>query len=129
MPRTIQRQGPNPKPTEIASSADAQEGEIKGLTKDSQEMMEAMLIYLDQLIQKETSNPRRRENIQICRDYVRQYDWPEDDYYIWVVQGVVKVITQEERFELPPSPAKADNFLLVRSSGPSSASSAETTKY
>lgn len=87
-----------------------------------------MLTYLDRLISKETSNPRRRKNIQICKDFVREYGWPEDDYYIWVMQGVVKVITQEERFSLPRSPAKADAFLLVSSNEPISAST-EVANY
>lgn len=45
-------------------------------------MMEEILSYLDRLISKETSNPRRRKNIQICKDFVREFGWPEDDYYI-----------------------------------------------
>lgn len=127
MPRTIQRQGPHPKPTEIVRSTDAQDGPIKGLTKDPPEMLEVMMRFLDQLIEEETSNPTRRKNIQICKDYVGEHGYPEDDYYIRVVQGVVTVLNQEERFALPPTPNRADNFLLVSSYKASFVYSAEIT--
>lgn len=127
MPRTVQRQGPHPKPNEIVSRTNAQEAPIKGLTKDPPEMLEVMLSFLDQSIEEETSNPTRRKNIQVCKDYVREYGYPEDDYYIRVVQGVVTVLNQEERFALLPTPNRADNFLLVSSNKAGSVSSAEIT--
>lgn len=125
MPRTIQRQGSNPKPVEIVSSPNAQESPIRGVTKFPQEMMEVMMTFLNQLIQKELSNPRRRKNMQICKDFVREYGWPEDDYCIRVLQGEVKVMTEKKCFALPASPDNVDTFLLVSSKESISASSAE----
>lgn len=127
MPRTIQRRDSNPKPVEIVSSTNAQESLIRGLTKSPQEMMEVMMIFLDRLVQEELSNPRRRKNIQICKDFVREYGWPEDDYCVRVWQGEVKVITETQRSALPPSLDRVDAFLLVSSNEFISASSAEIT--
>ncbi|KAL1851632.1 hypothetical protein Daus18300_012505 [Diaporthe australafricana] len=118
MPHTIQRQDSAPKPVEIVSSTNALENSlttgspIKGTTKDPQDMMEDMLSFLDQLIQKETSNLRRGDNIQRCKEFVNEHGYLEEDYTIRVLQGVVKVLAQEERFALPLSPDRVDPFLL-----------------
>ncbi|KAI3396818.1 hypothetical protein diail_11647 [Diaporthe ilicicola] len=92
-------------------------------------LMDDMVSFLDQLIQKETSKPRLRENIQRCKDFVREYGWPEEDYYILVVQGEVKVLTEEKSFALHGLSANPDAFLLVSSNKPLSASPAEATNY
>lgn len=113
MPRTVQKQpGPRPKPVEIISITDVQAVPVKGLTKDPPEMVETMMIFFDQLIEKGRSNPTHCKNIQICKDYVRKHGYPEDDYCILVVQGVVTVLSQEERFALPRVGNPSDNFLL-----------------
>lgn len=78
-------------------------------------MFEAILDFLDQEIQKETSNPKRRASIQLCRDFVSEYGFPEEDHYIHVKDGVVRVLTVEERSRLPGSPSNVNNFLLVSS--------------
>lgn len=78
-------------------------------------MFEAILNGLDQKIQNETSNARRRESIQLCRDFVAEYGFPEEDHYIYVKDGVVRVLTKEESTRLPGSPTNVNNFLLVSS--------------
>lgn len=78
-------------------------------------MFEAILDFLDQEIQKETSNPKRRASIQMCRDFVSEYGFPEEHHYIHVKDGVARVLTEEERSKLPRSPANVNNFLLVSS--------------
>lgn len=90
-------------------------------------MMDDMLRFLNQLIQKDT-NPRRRENIQRCKESVKEHGGPEEDYYIRVMQVVVKVLTEEEGLAIPPSPAKVNAFLLVSGDEAVSASFAQVSK-
>lgn len=76
IPRAVQRKGSDPRPVEAVSSTNALENSpIRGITKLPQDMMDDMLSFLDQLIQKET-NPKRRENIQRCKEFVKEHCWP-----------------------------------------------------
>lgn len=103
-----------PEPVGSFSDADASEhGPSRGITKVPQDMMEDVLSCLDRMIQNETKNPGRRENMQIGKDFVREHGWPEEDYCIWVLKGVVLVLTEEQMWALPKSPARADAFVLV----------------
>lgn len=98
---------------ELSDANASENGPTRGITKVPQDMMEDMLSCLDRMIQNETKNPRRRENMQIGKDFVREHGLPEGDYCIWVLKGVVLVLTEEQMWALPKSPARADAFVLV----------------
>lgn len=98
---------------ELSDANASENGPTRGITKVPQDMMEDMLSCLDRMIQKETKNPRRRENMQIGKDFVKEHGWPQGDYCIWVLKGIVLVLTEEQMWALPNSPARADAFVLV----------------
>lgn len=83
-----------------------------------QDMMEDMLSRLDRVIEDETKNPRRRENMKIGREFIVKHGWPTKDYCIWVLRGVVLILTEAQLYALPESPERADAFLVVSSLEP-----------
>jgi hypothetical protein len=118
MPRATQRRsgGSVPIPIEAVSTAATSDTRAaQQTTKVPQDMFETILNGLGEMVQKETSNPRRRESIRLCRDFVSEYGFPKEDHCIWVKDGVVKVLTEEECMRLPGSPNNVDHFLLVSS--------------
>lgn len=100
---------------ELSDANASENGPTRGITKLPQNMMEDVLGWLDRMIQNETTNPRRRENMQIGKYFVREHGFPEEDYCICVLKGVVLVLTEEQIWALPGSPAWADAFVMVSS--------------
>lgn len=111
----LKRHDSSPEPIGNISDANAHENRpIGAMTKGTPEIMENMLSCLDEMTQNETSNPRRRENMQLCRDFVRDHGWPKDGYCIWALKGVVLVLTEEQVLKLPKSnPARVDAYTMV----------------
>ncbi|KAH8774766.1 hypothetical protein F5883DRAFT_18333 [Diaporthe sp. PMI_573] len=104
MPRGMQNRGSGPKPVEnISDAATAGQGPVQGTSKNDQELLNDLLGFLDKRIQDETSNPRRRESIQLCRNFVNDHGYPVEDYciYAWATHGIVKVLTDDETKTLP----------------------------
>lgn len=78
------------------------------------DIMENLLNCLDEMTQNETSNLRRRENMQLCRDFVRDHGWPNEGYCIWALKGVALVLTEEQVLKLPKSPpARVDVYTMA----------------
>lgn len=116
---TQKQRGSVPKRHEVVSDASTSDNSAAQTTsKVPQYMFEAILNFLDQENQKETSNPKRRASIQLCRDFVSEFGFPEEDHYIFAKDGAVRVLTEEERSDLPSSPKNVNNFLLVSSISP-----------
>lgn len=78
MPRATQNRGSGPKPIETDSTV-AGHNPVQGTSKDDQELLNMLLGFLDKRIQDET-NPRRRESIQLCHNFVKEHGYPEEDY-------------------------------------------------
>lgn len=89
-----------------------EEGPCRGTTRVPQDTGEGILSLLDTMIHDETSNLRRRDNIQLVRNFVEKHGWPQEDYVIWALKGVVLVLTEGQWRALPQSPARADAFEL-----------------
>lgn len=92
----------------------SEDGPYRGTTKAPSDTGEGILSLLDILIHDETTNPRRRDNIQLVREFVEKHGWPEQGYVIWALKGVVLVLTERQWGALPQSPVRADAFELVR---------------
>lgn len=124
MPRGSQNRVSGPKPVEISSDAAvARPGPVQGTSKDDSELLNDLLGFLDKRIQDETSNARRRESIQLCRNFVQEHGYPLEDYciYAWATQGVVKVLTDDEAETLPKTVEHAsERYILVSATIPSS---------
>lgn len=104
----------SPEPIENTSDLDITEnGPIGALTKGTPDMMEGMMSAMDHIIEIQ-SNPGRRENAQLCKEFIREHGWATGDYCIWALKGVVLVLTEEQVLALPQSnPAMRDVFTLV----------------
>lgn len=110
----IKRNDSNTEPTGDISDANVPEnGPIGALSKGTEETMEYRLSCFDEMIQNEMSNPRRRENMQLCRDFARDNGWPNENYCILALKGVVLVLTEQQLVKLPKSPFRRDAFTLV----------------
>lgn len=108
----------NSSPDPIGNMSDidvTDNGHIGALTKGTPEMMEGMMSAFDHLIEIETSNPGRRENKQLAKEFIREHGWPTGDYCIWALRGVVLVLTEEQVLALPnkSNPAMREVFTLV----------------
>lgn len=101
MPRATQDLGFRPKPTESNNTA-AKHNPFQGTIKNDQELLNELLGFLDQRIQDET-NPRRRESIKLCQDFVREHGYPVENCYIyaWATHGIVRVLNEDESKTLP----------------------------
>lgn len=101
MPRATQNKGFGPKPVEINNTA-AKHNPVQGTSKNDQELLHDLLGFLDQRIQNET-NPRRRESIELCQDFVKEHGYPEENYYIyaWATHGIVRVLNEDDLKTLP----------------------------
>lgn len=81
MSRAAKNQGSSPKPIETDSTV-SRHNLIQGTSRDDQEIFNELLGFLDKRIQDET-NPRRRESIQLCQNFVKEHGYPEEDYYLY----------------------------------------------
>lgn len=96
VPRAAPNQGSGPKPVETNNSA-ARHNPVHGTSKDDQELLNDLLGFLDQRIQDET-NPRRRDSIKLCQDFVKEHGYPVEDHHIyaWATHSIVRVLHDDE---------------------------------
>lgn len=124
MPRGAHNRFSGPKPVEISrDAAIAGPGLVHGTSKDDSDLLNDLLGFLDKRIQDETSNPRRRESIQLCRTFVQEHGYPLEDYciYAWATHGVVKVLSDDEAETLPKTVEHAsERYILVSTTVPNS---------
>lgn len=113
-----------PKPVDISSDAAVSgPGPVQGTSKDDERLLNDLLGFLDKRIRGETSNPRRRESIQLCRTFVQEHGYPVEDYciYAWASHGVVKVLSDDEAETLPKTVEHAsERYILVSTTIPKS---------
>lgn len=113
------RNDPGPGPNgNLCDDNMPESGPVGGTEMVPQDMMENMLSHLDRVIEDETKNPRRRDNMKIGREFIVKHGWPTKDYCIWVLRGVVLILTEPQLYALPESPERADAFLVVSSPEP-----------
>lgn len=114
VPCLVKTRSAHPRHIEHLSDENTPEnGPYRGTTKVPQDTGEAILSLLDIMIHDETSSLRRRDNMQLVRDFIEKHGWPEEGYVIWALKGVVLVLTEGQWRALPQSPDRSDAFELV----------------
>lgn len=112
----------DPQPVDMSNDAAVSgPGSVQGTSKDDEQLLNDLLGFLDKRIQDETSNPSRRESIQLCRNFVQEHGYPLEDYciYAWATHGVVKVLSDEEAETLPKTVEHAsERYILVSTTIP-----------
>lgn len=119
MPRATQNQDSGPKTIETNNTA-AKNHPVQGTSKNDQELLHELLGFLNQRIQDE-NNPRRRESVQLCQDFVREHGYPVENYYVyaWATHGIVRVLHEDESKTLPNTIEHArERYILVSRSKP-----------
>lgn len=71
---------------------------MTGATKADSEMLQSYINLVEEQIEKET-NPTRRQNAQVCLEYVRQHGYPAPGYRFLIHQGKMEVLTEDEAME------------------------------
>lgn len=119
MPRATQNQDSGPKPVGTNNTA-AKHHPVQGTSKEDQELLNELLGFLNQRIQDE-NNPRRRESMQLCQDFIREHGYPVENYYVyaWATHGIVRVLNEDESKTLPNTIEHArERYILVRCQKP-----------
>jgi len=116
VPCLVKTRSTHPRHMEPLSDGNTPEnGPYRGTTRVPQDTGEGILNLLDIMIHDETSNLRRRDNMQLVRDFIEKHGWPEEGCVIWALKGVVLVLTEGQWMALPQSPDRGDAFELVSS--------------
>lgn len=119
MPRATQNQSSGPKPVETNNTA-AKHNPVQGTSKNDQELLDELLGFLDQRVRND-ANPRRRESMKLCQNFVREHGYPVDNYYIyaWATHGIVRVLNEDESNILPNTVKHVrERYILVSCNEP-----------
>lgn len=68
---------------------------VAGATKADSKMLQFYIDMVEKQIKEET-NPTRRQNAQVCLEYVRQHGYPAQGYRFLIHQGIMEVLTEDE---------------------------------
>lgn len=86
---------PAPTDTATASGTKSSPATVTGTTKVDNEWLQFYIDMVERQIQEE-SNPARRENAQVCLEFVRKHGYPAQGYRFLVYQGITEVLTEEQ---------------------------------
>ncbi|KAK2598774.1 hypothetical protein N8I77_012162 [Diaporthe amygdali] len=82
-------------PQDGASRTEQPDGNIVGVSTLDTRMWQSYIGSTEKVLREET-NATRRKNIQMCLDFIRKHGIPAKGYSIWVHNGVLKVLTDDE---------------------------------
>lgn len=68
---------------------------IAGTTKADSRMWQYYIDMVEGQIKEET-NPARRQNAEVCLEFVRQYGYPAEGYRFLIHHGTMEVLTEDQ---------------------------------
>ena len=112
-----QRSGPKPFENKQGATM-AGCGPVQGTSKSDQELLNDLLSFLAKRMQDDTLNAKRRESIQLARNFVKEHGYLVEHYciYAWAAHGIVKILTDDETNSLPKTAEHTpESYVLVSS--------------